>query len=72
MTSAIFLLDSRGKELISRNYRGDIQMNVVASKFISSVLTKDDLDRLPIVEHEGISFINVKYNDVYYSKSKSK
>lgn len=35
--SAVFILDSKGKLLISRNYRGDIPMSV-AEKFANRVM----------------------------------
>jgi AP-1 complex subunit mu len=35
--SAVFILDQKGKILISRNYRGDVPMNV-ASRFVSKLL----------------------------------
>jgi len=39
--SAIFILDSKGKVLISRNYRGDIEMNVI-ERFMQLLLEQED------------------------------
>jgi len=64
MASAVFILDQKGKILISRNYRGDIPMSV-ASRFIMKVLEDDENNVKPIVEEEGITYIFVKYNNLY-------
>lgn len=37
VASAVFILDAKGKVLISRNYRGDVPLNVT-DKFASLVL----------------------------------
>jgi AP-1 complex subunit mu len=62
--SAIFVLDQKGKILISRNYRGDVPMSV-ASRFISKVLEEDEANVKPIIEEEGVSYIFVKFNNLY-------
>jgi hypothetical protein len=51
--------------LISRNYRGDIEMNVI-EKFMQLLLEKEDDSQLsPIFEHDNIAFVYIKYNNVY-------
>jgi len=62
--SAVFVLDSKGKILISRNYRGDVPMSV-ASRFISKQLEEDEMNVKPIIEEEGVSYIFVKYHNLY-------
>jgi AP-1 complex subunit mu len=62
--SAIFVLDQKGKILISRNYRGDVPMSV-ASRFISKILEEDETNVKPIIEEEGVSYIFVKFNNLY-------
>lgn len=62
--SALFVLDQKGKILISRNYRGDVPMSV-ASRFISKILEEDEMNVKPIIEEEGVSYIFVKYNNLY-------
>eukprot|EP01132_Coremiostelium_polycephalum_P000481 gene481-609_t len=62
--SAIFLMDSKGKVLISRNYRGDVPMSV-ASKFVSKILEEEDLNLKPIIQEDGISYIYVKHNNLF-------
>lgn len=44
--SALFILDSRGKTLISRNFRGDVQMDVI-SEFKRSVIDAEDVSLFP-------------------------
>ena len=39
--SGIYILDMKGKVLISRNYRGDIENNVI-EKFIGLVMDKEE------------------------------
>jgi len=62
--SAVFILDQKGKILICRNYRGDVPMNV-ASPFINKLLAEDEINVRPIVEEDGVSYIFVKYNNLY-------
>lgn len=63
-TSAVFILDSKGKVIISRNYRGDIPMSV-ANKFALHIQDEDESTLLPIYNEEGITYINVKHNNLY-------
>jgi len=62
--SAAFILDHKGKVLISRNYRGDVPMNL-ASKFITKLLDEEEVNMKPVVEEDGVSYIYVKYNNLY-------
>ncbi|XP_052777427.1 AP-1 complex subunit mu-1 isoform X1 [Mya arenaria] len=63
--SALYLLDMKGKVLICRNYRGDIDMSVI-DKFMPLVMDNED-DGLasPIIMHGDIAFIYIKYNNLY-------
>lgn len=63
--SAIYLLDLKGKVLISRNYRGDIDM-AAADKFMSLLMEKEEEGCVtPILTHNGITFMYIKYNNLY-------
>ncbi|GFT38499.1 hypothetical protein NPIL_224981 [Nephila pilipes] len=63
--SAIYLLDLKGKVLISRNYRGDIDMTS-ADKFMSLLMEKEEEGCVtPILSHNGITFMYIKYNNLY-------
>ena len=63
--SAIFILDSKGKVLISRNYRGDVEMNVI-ERFMQLLLEQEDDQNLsPIVQNGDVAFIYIKHTNVY-------
>jgi AP-1 complex subunit mu len=63
--SAIFILDSKGKVLISRNYRGDIEMNSI-ERFMQLLLEQEDDSNLsPIIQHGDVAFIYIKHTNVY-------
>jgi AP-1 complex subunit mu len=62
--SALFVLDQKGKILISRNYRGDVPMSV-ASRFIAKIIEEEEMNIKPIIEEDGVSYIFVKYNNLY-------
>jgi AP-1 complex subunit mu len=62
--SAVFILDHRGKILISRNYRGDIPMGV-ATRFVARVLEEEEMNVKPIVEEDGVTYIFVKHNNLF-------
>eukprot|EP00824_Muranothrix_gubernata_P002341 TRINITY_DN12787_c0_g1_i1.p1 TRINITY_DN12787_c0_g1~~TRINITY_DN12787_c0_g1_i1.p1 ORF type:complete len:438 (-),score=96.94 TRINITY_DN12787_c0_g1_i1:62-1351(-) len=64
-TSAVFILDLKGKIIISRNYRGDVPL-AVAERFVSCVLDADDDTALkPVLLDDGVTFVWVKYNNLY-------
>eukprot|EP01101_Sappina_pedata_P002928 TRINITY_DN1313_c0_g1_i2.p1 TRINITY_DN1313_c0_g1~~TRINITY_DN1313_c0_g1_i2.p1 ORF type:complete len:450 (+),score=165.94 TRINITY_DN1313_c0_g1_i2:155-1504(+) len=66
--SAIFIMDQKGKTLISRDYRGDVPFSA-AEKFITKVLEDDAQDPVyskPIVIEDGITFIYVKHSNLYF------
>ena len=46
--SAVFILDVKGKVIISRNFRGDVPMNCV-ERFSGHVLEADEADERPVV-----------------------
>lgn len=62
--SAVFILDHKGKILISRNYRGDVPMSV-ASRFINKILEEEELNIKPILEEDGVTYIFVKHNNLF-------
>ncbi|KAJ1557351.1 AP-1 complex subunit mu-1, partial [Nowakowskiella sp. JEL0078] len=67
MTSAVFILDLKGKVLISRNYRGDISIAVI-EKFMPLVLEAEENDQVPspcISSDEGVNFLYIGYNNLY-------
>jgi len=52
--SAVFILDTKGKVIISRNYRGDVPMNCV-ERFSGHVLDAEEADERPVwLEHGAL------------------
>lgn len=66
MASAVFILDLKGKVLISRNYRGDIPMSCV-EKFMPLVtdLEEDEETPSPVIGDEGINYLYIRHNNLY-------
>jgi len=64
VASAVFIMDQKGKILICRNYRGDVAMNA-APKFVARLIEEEETKIKPIIEEDGISYIHVKYNNLY-------
>jgi len=62
--SAIYILDSKGKILISRNYRGDVPMSC-AERFISRLTEQEELNVKPVFEEDGVTYVYIKLNDIY-------
>lgn len=63
--SAIYFLDMKGKVLISRNYRGDIDNNVI-DKFIGLVMDREEDGTLtPLIWTQECSFAFIKHNNIY-------
>lgn len=60
-TSAIFILDSKGKVIVSRNYRGDIPMNVV-EKFTKHITDDEENTLTPIISDDGNTFLYITHN----------
>eukprot|EP01122_Echinamoeba_exundans_P011259 TRINITY_DN4420_c0_g1_i1.p1 TRINITY_DN4420_c0_g1~~TRINITY_DN4420_c0_g1_i1.p1 ORF type:complete len:433 (-),score=75.63 TRINITY_DN4420_c0_g1_i1:96-1394(-) len=64
--SAIFILDSKGKIILSRDYRGDVSATQCLPRFVQRVFESEDTNNLtPIFEIDGVNYIYVKYNNVY-------
>eukprot|EP00092_Neocalanus_flemingeri_P009158 GFUD01009859.1.p1 GENE.GFUD01009859.1~~GFUD01009859.1.p1 ORF type:complete len:424 (+),score=150.09 GFUD01009859.1:45-1316(+) len=63
--SAIYFLDMKGKVLMYRNYRGDIE-NTVIDKFIGLVSDmEDDNNDCPLIKTEECTFAYIKHSNVY-------
>lgn len=65
VASAIYLLDQKGKVLISRNYRGDIPMTVIER--FPKLLAEQEEENLvtPVIQDDNITFVFIKYSNVY-------
>jgi AP-1 complex subunit mu len=61
--SAVFILDSKGKIIISRNYRGDVPMNCV-DRFANMMIEEEDSQLTPIMVENGIAYVYIKVNGI--------
>ena len=63
--SAIYFLDMKGKVLISRNYRGDIESNLI-DKFIGLITDKEEDGTLtPLIMTQECTYAFIKHNNLY-------
>jgi len=63
--SAVYILDIKGKVLICRNYRGDMDMSVI-DKFMPLVMEREEeATVVPIIQHGNNTYVYIKYNNLY-------
>ena len=62
--SAVFILDLKGKVIISRNFRGDVPMSC-AERFATLLLDEEEGTSAPLIIDKGISYCYIKYNNLY-------
>jgi len=63
--SVVYLLDVKGKVLICRNYRGDIDMSTI-DKFMPLLMEmEEECITSPVIQHGNVTFIFIKYNNLY-------
>jgi AP-1 complex subunit mu len=63
--SAIFILDMKGKPLMSRNYKGDINMSCI-DKFMNMVLDREDEGNIsPILKLDDITYMYIRHSNLY-------
>lgn len=64
--SALFFLDSKGKTLLSRNYRGDIPISAVDHFPLLLIEAEQKSTSVPpCLNHEGINYLYITHNDIY-------
>ncbi len=66
--SALLFLDLKGKVLLSRNYRGDVNVEKAADRFLMLLGQTEDEKRStpsPILFHEGLSYIYIRHNNLF-------
>uniref|UniRef100_A0A673KTV8 AP-1 complex subunit mu-1-like n=1 Tax=Sinocyclocheilus rhinocerous TaxID=307959 RepID=A0A673KTV8_9TELE len=69
--SAVYVLDLKGKVLICRNYRGDVDMSEI-EHFMTLLMDKEEEGTLsPILAHGGVRFMWIKHNNLYLFSSSS-
>ena len=63
--SAVYILDLKGKVLISRNYRGDMPLNII-EKFPKMLMEAEEEGTVtPVMTDENVTFIHIKCNNIY-------
>ena len=63
--SALFILDLKGRVIISRDYRGEVPMTQ-AERFIIKLNELEDTGRLsPVVQDDGITYVWVQHANLY-------
>ena len=64
MASSILILDSKGSPIIQRSFRGDVTINL-SQVFVRRVVDEEESAIAPVFEHEGHTFVVVRYNDIF-------
>nr|CAB3222086.1 AP-1 complex subunit mu-1 [Phallusia mammillata] len=65
VASALYILDLKGKVLISRNYRGDIPMNTI-DQFPKLLMEQEEEGTAcPILLHGDITFVFIRFSNLY-------
>lgn len=62
--SAVYMMDLKGKILLSRNYRGDIPMST-SDKFTKHINEDEESSLTPVITDDGITFVYIKHNNIY-------
>ena len=63
--SAVYILDLKGKVLISRNYRGDLPLNTI-DKFPKLLMEAEEEGTMtPVMTDDDVTFIHIKCNNIY-------
>lgn len=67
VASAVFILDARGKTLISRDFRGDLPMSSVSEFKRRVIEAKDETSLSPFVhvEEKGYTFVYIRHANIY-------
>lgn len=61
--SNMFIMDLKGKVIISRNYRGDVPMNA-SDRFANYIQERDEMEQRPIFTDGGLTFAFIKVNNL--------
>jgi AP-1 complex subunit mu len=64
MISSLYILDTKGKVILSRCYREEVSSRH-ADAFMRSILEDEDELLGPIFEVDGVTHIHVKHNNLY-------
>lgn len=61
--SAVFITDTKGKVIISRNYRGDVPMSSI-ERFSRYLTEEEDTKQTPVIHDDGVSFVYLTHNNL--------
>jgi len=63
--SSIYILDQKGKILITRAYRADVPHNI-HEKFNQKLLEYDEQTIKPIITDKGVTFFHTRHNNICF------
>ncbi|KAG2377892.1 hypothetical protein C9374_008977 [Naegleria lovaniensis] len=63
--SAYYILDLKGKNIIHRDFRGNLPRNII-DKFVRRVIKEEDENIQPVFEEDGYSFCFIQKKDLYF------
>ncbi|VDM57225.1 unnamed protein product [Angiostrongylus costaricensis] len=64
-SSAVFILDLKGKTIISRNYRGDVDMGLI-DRFLPLLMDREEEGLAsPVISNQDVTFVYIKHNNIY-------
>ncbi|KAH7830756.1 Adaptor protein complex 1 (AP-1), mu subunit [Monocercomonoides exilis] len=66
MISVLYILDQKGKVLISRDCRGDIPTANCTRHFIANVIDEEECNMKPVFVVDGMTYVHIKHHDVYF------
>lgn len=64
VASALFIMDLKGKIIISRNYRGDLPMSA-SEKFTKHLMEDEEAQLTPVITDDGYTFVYIKHKNLY-------
>ena len=62
--SAVYFLDRKGRVIIFRNYRGEVDQNI-SEGFIDKVLELDENNMRPAFTIDNVHYIWIKHQNIY-------
>jgi AP-1 complex subunit mu len=65
VASCVFIMDLKGKIIVSRNYRGDVPMSV-SERFSTYIQEKDEMDQRPVFTEEGYTYVYMRHNNLLF------
>eukprot|EP00127_Corallochytrium_limacisporum_P006832 Clim_evm47s236 gene=Clim_evmTU47s236 len=65
VASAVYILDMKGKVLISRNYRGDIPMNVIERFLPQQMDMEEEGNVQPLIVMDDVTFAYIRHNSLF-------